>query len=211
MLEVLFFFICSVVIGSLFLFFGYGFFRILLPIWGFFAGLFFGMNGMEQLMGGSGIISVTTGLLLGVVLGVVLALLAWYMYNLAIYIFGLTVGYVIGSGLMMALGLTEGFFTFLVGAIFAVGLVCFFYFAKMPQMLVMFVTAAAGAMAVVMGMFVLFGVMPEALASLRSTSSLVFNSWFWIIVWIVLTAIGMAFQSATAQMAGDMSAKKLSK
>lgn len=210
MLEVLFFFICSVVIGAAFLFFGYAFFRILLPIWGFFAGLFFGLNGMEQLLGGTGVISVTTGLLIGIVLGIVLAAIAWYMYNLAVYLFAITVGYVIGSGFIMAAGLGDGFFAMIVGVIFAVGLVAFFHFAKMPQLFVVFVTAAAGAMAVVMGIFVLFGVMPNEFATLRLTSNMVFNSWFWVIVWIVLTAIGMAFQSAVATMAGEMSAEGLS-
>ena len=78
--EVLVFVILSVIVGLMFLFFGFPFFRILLPIFGFFVGLAFGFNGLENLLG-TGFITGTLGLILGVILGLVFAALAYFFYE----------------------------------------------------------------------------------------------------------------------------------
>ncbi len=202
MIEVLIFFIFAVVIGLMFTFFGYPFFRFLLPIWAFFAGLLLGFRGIEDLLG-SGFISAALGLILGLVLGFVLAFIAYSVYSLAVYLFGLTVGYVLGSGLMLALGFDQGLITFLVGAAVAVGLVVLFSRTKMPRFLIIFLTAAAGSMAVLTGLFVLFGQVPTLGPSLQLTRYMVSGSLFWILVWAGLAGFGLAFQYAVSSMTED--------
>lgn len=204
MFEILLFFVCSVVIGLLFMFLGYPFFRILLPIWAFFVGLTFGVNGLEALFGAN-ILSASSGFVVGIFIGFALAVLAYLLYSLAIYWFGLTVGYVLGSGLMMAMGFTDGFMATLVGVLVALGLVALFVMARMPKSLVIILTAAAGAMAVIMGLFVLFGRIPDVAASLELTGLIVTGSWFWMITWIVLAAVGITFQYVLVQAGEDLS------
>lgn len=201
--EVLIFVILSVVIGLMFLFFGFPFFRILLPIFAFFVGVAFGYNGLESLLG-AGFVSGTLGLILGVVLGLVFAALAYFFYELVIVLFGVAAGYVLGAGFMMALGAgPRDFFTVLVGIIVAVVLGIVFVMVAMPKFLVVLFTAAAGAMAVVMGILVLFGEVPEVAASLQLTTYVVQGSFFWLIVWGVLAAIGMIFQYSLASANGE--------
>lgn len=202
MLEVLLFFVLAVIIGLMFTFFGYPFFRFLLPIWGFFAGLFFGIRGIEALLG-PGLIPVSLGLILGFVIGVVLAALAYFVYSVAVYIFGITMGYVLGAGLMLALGF-GGFLAFVVGIVGALGFAFLFSMARMPKFLIIFLTAAGGAMAVLMGVFVLFGKVPTVAASLELTRYMVWGSWFWLIIWAVLAGFGMAFQYAVVQASEDV-------
>lgn len=204
MFEVLIFFVCSVVIGLLFMFLGYPFFRLLLPIWAFFVGLSFGISGLEAIFGAN-ILSEASGFVFGLFIGFVLAVLAYLLYSLAIYWFGLTVGYVLGSGLMMALGFTDGFMTALVGVLVAISLVALFVMAKMPKSLVIILTAAAGSMAVIMGLFVLFGRVPEVAANLELTGLIVTGSWFWMVIWIVLAAVGISFQYLLVQANEDLS------
>ena len=204
MFEILVFFVCSVIVGVLFTFFGYPFFRILLPIWGFFAGLAFGVNGMEAIFG-SNLVSATTGFVFGLFIGIGLAVVAYFLYSLVIYWFSITVGYVLGAGLMMAIGSTNNFFNALVGIIFAVALCFLFMAAKMPKFFIVLLTAAGGAMAVIMGIFVLFGQVPEVAASLQLTELIVSGSWFWMFIWLVLAAVGIAFQSVLIQASEDLS------
>ncbi len=204
MFEILIFFVCSVVIGLLVAFFGYAFFRVLLPIWAFFVGLMFGVNGLQALFGPN-ILSTTSGFVMGIFIGLVLAVVAYLLYSLAIYWFGLTVGYVLGAGLMMALGFGNGFMSALVGIIFAIALIILFVVARMPKSLIIILTAAGGAMAVIMGLFVLFGQIPDIAASLQLTSLIVSGSWFWMIIWIVLAAIAATFQFALVQATEDVS------
>lgn len=198
MFEVLIFFVFSVVIGLMFLFFGYPFFRFLLPVWGFFVGIAFGVNGMQALLGAN-VISDLTGLVVGFFLGIILALLAYFLYSVTVYWFGLTVGYILGSGLIMAFGIDSGFLSAVIGIITAVAFVFAFAMMRMPKFLIIILTATSGAMAVIMGLFVLFGKVPEIAATLQLTRYMVNNSFFWVIVWGALAAIGMIFQFAVLQ------------
>ncbi len=201
MFEVLIFFVCAAVIGLMFLFFGYAFFRILLPIWAFFVGLMFGIHGMQNLFGAN-VISVSTGFIFGLFAGAILAILAYVLYSLAVYWFGLTMGYVLGSGIMMALGM-DGFLAAVVGIITAVVLIVLFVKVQMPSTFIVVLTALGGAMAVIMGLFVLFGAIPAISDALQLTSIIVANSWFWIIIWAVLAVIGMTFQFAVLNQANE--------
>lgn len=203
MFEVLIFFIFAVIIGLMFAFFGYPFFRVLLPIWGFFTGLAFGYQGLASLMG-PGFLSASLGLIVGFFIGILLAAVAWYAYAFAIYLFGGTMGYILGSGLMLALGFDRGFMSFLVGILAAFGMVALFTMAKMPKFLIILLTAAGGAMAVMTGVFALFGAVPTMAASLQITRLMVYGSWFWLIVWAVLAGFGMAFQYAIASANEDL-------
>ena len=202
MLEVLIFFIFAVVIGLMFTFFGYPFFRFLLPIWAFFAGLMFGFRGIEDLMG-PGFISVSLGLILGFIIGVVLAVLAYSVYSLAVYLFGITVGYVLGTGLMLAIGFDTGLLTFLVGAAVALGMVMLFARTKMPRFFIIFLTATGGAMAVMSGIFVLFGKVPTLGPTLDITRYMVWGSLFWLLIWAVIAGFGMAFQYAVSSLSQE--------
>ncbi|MFC1649658.1 DUF4203 domain-containing protein [Patescibacteria group bacterium] len=194
----------AVVIGLMFTFFGYPFFRFLLPIWAFFAGLMFGFRGIEDLMG-PGFVTASFGLIIGFVIGIILAALAYAVYSLAVYLFGLTVGYALGSGLMLAIGFNPGLLTFLVGAAAAVGLAVLFARGNMPRFLIILMTAAAGAMAVMSGIFVLFGQVPTLGPTLEITKYMVWGSWFWLIIWAVVAGFGMAFQYAVTSMTeGDL-------
>lgn len=202
MFTILVFFVLSIVVGLMFLFFGYPFFRVLLPIWGFFAGIAFGVNGMQSLFGAN-VISDTFGFAVGLVAGIVLAFLAYTLYSVAVYIFGITVGYILGSGFMVALGFNVGFMSALVGVIAAVALLVVFGMAKMPKIIVMVLTAAGGAMAVITGLFVLFGAIPSLPGALQLTSYMVAGSWFWMIIWVVLAGAGLAFQYMLVQATNE--------
>jgi hypothetical protein len=86
-----------------------------------------------------------------------------------------------------------------VGAVVAIGLIALFIRGNMPRFLIIVLTASAGSMAVMSGIFVLFGKVPELGPTLQITRYMVWGSWFWLLVWAVLAGFGMAFQYAVSR------------
>ncbi len=108
-------------VGAAFCFVGYRFFRILIAIWGFFAGFNLGAAAMTALFSNSPFLQTTTGIVLGLVIGVVFAALAYFFYYFAVVLLGASAGYALGSGLMEAIGLNNpGFIAVIVGVVLAV-------------------------------------------------------------------------------------------
>ena len=86
------------VVGAAFCFVGYRFFRILIAIWGFFAGFNLGTAAMTALFNNA-FLGTTTGIVLGLVIGVVFALLAYFFYYFAVVLLGATAGYDLAAAL----------------------------------------------------------------------------------------------------------------
>ena len=122
------------VVGAAFCFVGYRFFRILIAIWGFFAGFNLGASGMVALFG-QNFLGTVTGWVLGIVVGLVIAVLAYFLYYVAIVVLGASVGYAIGSGLMGAIGLNNpGFLSVVVGVVLAVILTILVLTLNLPKL-----------------------------------------------------------------------------
>ena len=185
-------------------FMGYSLFRILLPIWGFIAGLIFGVQALDALTGG-GFLSVSFGLVIGFFVGLLLAAIAYWVYAFTIVLFGAALGYVLGAGLMLLIGLDYGFVTVLVGLFGAVLVSMLFVKGRMPKFLIMLFTAMGGSMVMITGLFVLVGKVPTAGLSVFLTRYMVYGSWFWLIVWAVVAGLGMAIQYAMVSQSEELS------
>lgn len=64
------------ILGALFLLWGYRIFLVLLPIWGFFGGFWFGAAGVSLFLG-QGFLATATGWLVGFILGLIGALVSY--------------------------------------------------------------------------------------------------------------------------------------
>jgi hypothetical protein len=187
------------VVGAAFCFAGYRFFRILIAIWGFFAGFNLGASGMAALFG-QHFLGTVTGWVLGIVVGVVIALLAYFLYYLAIAVLGASVGYAIGSGLMGALGLNNpGFLSVLVGVVLAVLLTILVLALNLPKLLIMVFTAIGGAATIVAGFLLLFGQIHTAALQNGFDAAAIRASWIWSLIVIVLAVVGFVVQWRTMQ------------
>lgn len=204
MLEIFLFALLAIIVGLGLVFFGYAAFRIILPILGFLAGLWLGMDLVTNFMANFPILGVSLGLVLGFVLGLVFAAIAYFVYSLAVVIFGLSLGYALGAGLMLAIGFSDGFLTFLVGAVTAIVMATLFMGVNMPKVYIIALTAFAGASSVIAGVLVLFGRIPPSQLGLAFVEPYVANSWFWLPVWLVLGFIGFFVQYRMVQIAESL-------
>jgi hypothetical protein len=186
-------------VGALFCFAGYRFFRILITIWGFFAGFNLGTAAMTALFNNA-FLQTTTGIVLGIVIGLVFAALAYFFYYFAVVLLGATAGYDLGSGLIGAIGLNNpGFIAVIVGVALAVVFALVILLFNLPKLLIMVFTALGGAVAMLAGLLILLGQVKTAYLQYGDAVALVRASWFWTIVAIVIAVVGFLAQWRTNQ------------
>src|SRR3954447_12386796 len=96
--------VLAILAGGAMLFAGQFVLRLVLPIWGFFAGFAFGAGLFAQLAD-EHVLRTVLGWVSGLVCAVIFALLAYFFYAVAVIIAMAAFGYVIGAGLVVALGI----------------------------------------------------------------------------------------------------------
>jgi hypothetical protein len=185
----------AIVIGAAFTMWGYRIFLVLLPIWGFFAGLWFGAHATTILFGGS-FLATTTGLVIGFVLGLILAVLSYLFYMIGVAIVAGAIGYALGAGLMAAFGFDSNFLIILVGVIGGALALVLTLMWNLQKYVIIILTAIAGANALVLGVLLLFN--QVSLESVQSAGSAILPviqaSWLWAIVWLVVAIVGIVYQ-----------------
>ena len=203
-LEALLFAFLAIIVGFGLVFMGYAAFRILLPIMGFFAGFWLGMDLVTNFASSFPLIGISLGLIVGLVLGGIFAAIAYFVYAFAIIIFGLSMGYALGAGFMLLIGFPNGILTFLVGLIVAIGMGVLFMRTDMPKLYIMGLTAFAGASALIAGVLVLFGQVSPSQLGLSFIDAYIAQSWFWILVWLVIGTLGFFTQYQMVQMSQQL-------
>jgi hypothetical protein len=172
---------------------GYRFFIILLPIWGFFAG--FSATGTTiRGLWGTGFFNTVFSWVVGLLVGLLFAVLAYLFYYAAIVILGATVGYYLGIGFMTWIGFQLGFITVMVGLVLAVIFGFGVWYLKVPKLLIIILTSLAGAASLLAGVFLAFGTIPLTDLQWGAVGAVVRQSWWWTLVYLALALLGVAAQ-----------------
>jgi Domain of unknown function (DUF4203) len=188
----------ALVVGAAFCLAGYRFLLFLLPIWGFFAGFSIGASAIVALFGG-GFLSTTSSWLVGIVVGLIFAVLSYLFYYAAVVVLGVAVGYLIGTGFMALLGFQPGFFTFIVGVVVAAILGAAVVLLNAPKLLLIVLSALGGAATLVAGLLMILGQIPLGALRYGMVGAVVRESWFWSLVWIAAACIGLVVQWESTQ------------
>jgi len=179
-------------IGAVWATYGLKAFTILLPIWAFFAGLLAGASLVTNILG-DGFLSTVTSWVVGVGLGLVLAVLSYFVYYAAIVILGASIGYALGSGLLVAIGL-DGFLAtvagLLGGALIALGVLAL----GVPVFLVIILTAFSGAAGVVNGALILLGFIKVGDVDQGLMEGLLKYGVVALVAWVAVAAAGIWYQ-----------------
>ena len=194
--------ILAVVIGLAFAFGGWRFFLLLLPLWGFFIGFSLATEGMRALTG-DGTFATVTGWVVGLVVALVFAGLAYLFYYAAIAIFAGTVGYTIGAAAWGIIGNEQGVIAFVIGLVVGVILAVAVLALNVPRYLVIVLTGLGGAAAIVAGWFLLTGKIPADNATWWQVGHLIKDSWVYLIVWGLIAAAGILAQLRAPALGPD--------
>lgn len=186
--------ILAIVAGGVMLFAGQFVLRLVLPIWGFFAGFAFGA-GLFASLADESFLGTALGWVSGLVFALVFAVLAYLYYAVAVILAMAVFGYVIGAGLVVALGIDWNWLAVLVGVAIGAVLGLVSVLGNMPMIVLAVVSSIAGAVSVVGGLMLLVGSLNSADFTEGSFSSAVDAGWWWYALLLVLALIGVVAQT----------------
>jgi len=185
----------AIAVGAAFTFWGFRFFLLLLPVWGFLFGFLVGADVVTYLFG-QGFLSTTFSWLAGFVVGLIFAALSYLYYWFAVVWIGATAGYALGTGVMTWLTPNAGVLTFVVGLIVAAAVAIAIIALHVPKFVILLATAFGGAFAVMSGIALLLGRVPytelhNGTVGLYVKDSL---SWVWVGAAVLLGIAGFFYQ-----------------
>lgn len=194
MLGTIFVVLLAALMGVAALLWGYRIFLVLLPIWGFFAGLWLGVTGTTMLLG-DGFFWTVTGLIIGVLLGLVAAVLSYIFYMVGVVIIAAAIGAMLGSGIMAALGIDAGFIYTIVIILSAVVAALLALILNLQNYVITALTAVGGAALLVISALLLFGQTNLEAVQVGNLLGIIAESSFvWILAWLGLVLVGFIFQ-----------------
>jgi hypothetical protein len=183
--------IIALLTGAVFCFRGYLAMRIVIPVWGSFAGF---MLGAGIVAGDAGFLGNALGWLVGFGLAIVFGAIAYLYYEVSVLIGMMAIGFVLGTSLMVALGVTWSWVIVLSGVVLAVVLSFVAIAADLPMMLLTILTALAGASTMVGGLMLIFGTVDLDDFDLGVTTETVADSWWWFVIYGGLVVAGIIAQ-----------------
>ena len=188
-------------IGLAFLFFGYRFFLVLLPVWSFMVGFWLGALAISIILSEGFLVSVM-GLVFGFVVGLILAVLSYLFYSVGVLLLGASFGYWFAMTVLYAIGIDPGFIAAVAGILTAIIFAVLTVLLDVKKHLIVVITALGGAGFFLLSAFLIFGVVkiPDLQAGASPAMILIIqNSLFWLILWLFLATIGIFIQEMTNQ------------
>jgi len=186
--------VLAILAGGVLLFAGQFALRLVLPIWGFFVGFAFGAGIFAELADES-FLGTVLGWVSGLVFALILAVLAYFFYAVAVIVAMAAFGFAIGAGLVVALGIDWNWVAVLVGVAFGAVLGLVSVVGNMPMIVLSVASSLAGAVSVVGGLMLLVGSLNSADFTEGSFSSAVDASWAWYVLLLTLALVGIVVQT----------------
>jgi len=187
--------ILMLVIGIALCFAGYRAFRALIAFWGFFAGFLLTIQAFGIDSGNNLLVS-PLAWIIALIIGIVLAILAYQLYVAAVVILSASVGFWLGTGLMMAVGYSNHSLPALI-----VGIICAFFLASLTlslnlaKILIILITSLSGASVIIAGILLfLREVSFNDALSWNIVGSVIGGSQLWGYVWLALAIVGILVQ-----------------
>ena len=184
-----------IVFGIAIAFIGIQVFFTILPILGFVTGFFTGSIALTGLFG-DGFLSTVAGWIVGAVIGVLFAWIAWYWWYAGVLLSAGATGSLLATALAEAIGIDSGWALFLFGAIGAAVFIFAALVLNLPIYVVIINTAIAGAAIFVAGLMLLFNQIDTEELNEGIGVATVELSWWWVLTWAVLAAVGIGRQLA---------------
>ena len=185
----------ALIAGSVFCFSGYRAFRLIIPLWGAFTG-FAVVAGAISAITGDALLAKPVGWIVGLVVGVVFALLAYLYYEVAVILTMGSLGFLAGSALMTALGVGWNWLIVAVAVAVSVVFAVFALVTNFPRIVLVIVSATAGATAMVAGGMLLVGALETADLTRAYVTERIEDDWWWYLGYLALVLAGIFSQAA---------------
>ncbi|MCP4362587.1 MAG: DUF4203 domain-containing protein [Chloroflexi bacterium] len=186
-------------IGAVFCFGGFRFFRLLLPIFGFIVGFWVGEGIIAAVFDYTSTM-VIVGWIVGLITGLVLAGLSYFLFTVGIVILGALFGFWLTSVVVTAVGLSNTLLVLLLSVAGAILFALLIRRANLQALLVMGITAVYGATMFITGFAMLLGVVTveQFRSNLFVGREVISSSLLWLLLWVILLLIGFLMQYRSA-------------
>jgi hypothetical protein len=186
----------TLIYGIAFCFVGYKYFRFLLPLWGFIAGFWISEAFVAALFGDSNS-AVIAGWIVGLVAGLTLAALSYFIYQAALAILGATFGLWLVAAILGWLGLESSVLVTILALLGAILFAVLTFQKAIQKYLIIIFSALIGATGIVVGL--LFLLVPSSVDHFRSglsplLPSILQESSVAALLWIFLALLGVGIQ-----------------
>jgi Domain of unknown function (DUF4203) len=188
--------ILAILIGLGFALRGYLAMRVIIPLWGAMAGFFLGA-GLFESIAGEGFLRSVLAWVVSLVLAVLFGVLAYLYYEVCVVLAMSAIGFVIGTSLTAALGVTWSWLIILVGVAAGVLLAFFAIVADLPMAILTVLTALAGAGLTVTGALLVFGTIDLEELGSGVTTQRISDEWWWYAVYAGVAVVGIVSQMAS--------------
>ncbi len=196
--------LAAIAIGGLFCFRGYLTMRVIIPIWGAFAGFFLGA-GLVAGLGGEGFLANAAAWLVGLAVAVVFGLLAYLYFEVSVALAMSAIGFVVATSILVGLGVTWNWLIILLGVAAGVVMAVVAVMGDLPMVLLSVLTALAGSSVVVAGVMLIAGTIDNAELGDRTTTQILAGNPWWYLLYVVLAVVGIVVQiRATDRMSQTM-------
>jgi hypothetical protein len=190
----------AIIVGVSIALAGLRYFYLLLPIWGFVAGFFAG-GALITALFGDGFLSTTLGIVVGLALGVVFALMSYFYWYFSVILAAAAAGGILGASLFGAIGVDRAWVLFIIGvafgAVFALGALML----NLPVYLVVVNTALAGSAIAIGGMLMVLDRFDRDEIGTAALWERIEDHWFLWLIWIGGAIVGMLVQLASREAA----------
>ncbi|MFZ4718712.1 MAG: DUF4203 domain-containing protein [Ilumatobacteraceae bacterium] len=191
--------IIVIAIGALFCFRGWLAMRIVIPLWGAFAGFVIGA-GLIQGWTGDGFLSTTFSWVIGIVFAIVFFFLAYLYFEVSVVVAMAFIGFAVGVAALSAIGVTWNWVLVLVGIVVGLALGVVAVVTNLPMGLLTVLTAMGGSTAIVTGVMLLVGtVNVDDFDNGVTTKELIADNPWWIVLYVGLVIAGIVAQVLLAE------------
>ena len=180
-------------VGAAFCFQGYLALRLLIPIWGALVGFSVGA-GIVAAVNDERFLATALGWIVGLVLAVVFALLAYLYYAVSVVLAMGAIGFLLGTSLMYAFDVQWEWLIVLVGIVAGVLLAVLAVVADLPMVLLVVLSALGGASAMVGALMLLTGAVDTDEFTSDEVIASADRDWWWTALYMALALAGIVVQ-----------------
>jgi hypothetical protein len=196
--------VLAIVIGALFCFRGYLAMRAIIPAWGAFAGFMLGA-GLVASFADESFLASAAAWLVGFGVAILFGALAYLYYEISVLLAMASIGFALGTGAMVALGVSWSWLIVLVGVAVGTLLAVIAIAGDLPMALLTLLTASAGATAMVAGVLILIGEIAVNDLTSETTTQTIGDDWWWYAIYLALVIAGIVAQlQSGARLRGSL-------
>lgn len=185
--------VLAVAVGAAFAFRGYLAMRLIIPLWGSLTGFFVGA-GLVAAFTDGGFLASTTSWLVGLATALVFGLLAYVYYEVSVVVSMAAIGWVLGTALLTAVGITWSWVVVLGGVAAGMLLAVVAISADLPMTLLTVLTAFGGATVVTAGLMLLVGTLDVGDLGSGATTTAMDDSLLWSLLYLGVAVAGIIAQ-----------------